>query len=103
VVKTFDLTDDEHRVFAFEVGNTLLTRRKVCKIVSDIDGVTVLREPKVFRLSQEDDETFCEFEVDGVTFEACEPFGDNSRYWIGPKNGKWSPQSDKVREAFVRA
>jgi len=46
------------------------------------------------------EEEFCEFEVDSEAFVAWEPFGDNSRYWIGPKDGKWNVQVDKVRAAF---
>ena len=31
-------------------------------------------------------EVHVKFEFDGVAFEAWEPFGDNSRIHIGPKN-----------------
>ncbi|GGA00902.1 hypothetical protein GCM10011408_22410 [Dyella caseinilytica] len=31
-----------------------------------------------------------------------EPFGDNSRYWIGPEPVHWCPQIDVVRHAFAK-
>lgn len=63
-----------------------------------IPEVRILRRPKLFSYMRE--EEFCEFEVDSEAFVAWEPFGDNSRYWIGPKDGKWNVQVDKVRAAF---
>jgi hypothetical protein len=60
------------------------------------------------RWSSEENEEFCEFEVDGVPFVAWEPWGDNSRFWVGPKakegqTPQWSPTVDRVRAAFRMA
>jgi hypothetical protein len=97
-MKIFDLVDAEGRVFAFEVPNGLLSRRGLARVVGTIAGVRVLQAPRLFSWSQE--ESFCEFEVDGQPFEAWEPFGDNSRYWIGPKPAQWCTQVELVRAAF---
>lgn len=98
LMKVHDLEDSEGRVDAFEVGNGLLTRNKAVKVVSAIPGVRVLRTPKIF----ESNEEFAEFELDGVLFKIWEPFGDNSRYWVGPEPAEWCEQIAIVREAFVQ-
>ena len=53
---------------------------------------------------------FCEFVLDGVLFEGEEPYGDNSRYWIGPsgtgiddKPLEYFPQIEVVLKAFELA
>jgi hypothetical protein len=100
-MKTYGLNDQEGRTFAFEVPSFLVGRRAVCRILRTIPGVRVVKEPQRWRLSAE--EEFCEFELEGVTFVASEPFGDNSRYWIGPKPPRWVAGTERVREAFTRA
>ena len=39
----------------------------------------------------------------GQRFLVEEPFGDNSRYWIGPEPPVWCEQIDVVRRAFLNA
>src|SRR5437879_1818550 len=95
-----DLTDKEGRVFAFEIENFRFSRKSVCKLVQSIPGARVLRSPKKF-LSWFREEVFCEFEVHGKKFGAWEPFGDNSRYWIGPEPPKWCVEVGLVREVFL--
>ena len=101
-MRTHDLKDGEGRVFAFEVDNCFLGRGGLCRLVARIPGCVVVRRPRRFRFAEDE---FCEFELDGVRFLAWEPFGDNSRYWVGPKSDgttppKWYPQIDRVRAAF---
>lgn len=100
-VKTYGVKDEEGRVVAFEVPNFLVGRRGVCRIVRTISGVRLIKEPRRWRLVADDE--FCEFEVEGVRFVAFEPFGDSSRYWIGPKPPGWVAGLERVREAFARA
>lgn len=98
-MKTYPLYDEEDRLFAFEIGNTIIGRRGVCGIVQSIPGAKLLRTPKFLSWWREAE--FCEFSLDGERFIAEEPFGDNSRYWVGPKPPRWLPQTEKVHEAFV--
>jgi len=72
-MKIHDLKGKEGRVFAFEVSNTLLTRRGVCKLVRSIPGARLLSGRKELR-----DDEFCAFEVQGQRFKAWEPFGGDS-------------------------
>jgi hypothetical protein len=64
-MKIHDLKDTEGRVFAFEVPNTLLTRREACKHVRSIPGARLLSGQKELR-----DEEFCLFELQGQRFKA---------------------------------
>lgn len=96
-----DVTDREGRAFAFEVDNSFCDRSRVCRIAASIPGATIVRRPRF--LSSLRVEVFCEFEIEGVRFLAWEPFGDNSRYWIGPEPARWVSQIAIVREAFLRA
>jgi hypothetical protein len=98
-MNAYDLKDESGRMFAFEVDVTLRGRRAVCSAIRAIPGVTVTKMPRLLSWLRE--ETFCEFEVGGVAFQALEPFGDSSRYWIGPKDSPcWHPEIEVVRQAF---
>ena len=97
-MKTYELLDTDGRVYAFEVNNSGLGRKGVCRVVETIPDATIIRRPKFLSWFRE--EVFCEFDVDGKTFVAWEPYGDNSRYWIGPEPPRWLPQTQSVRDAF---
>jgi hypothetical protein len=97
-MRTYELLDTNGRVYAFEVNNSGLGRRGVCRVVDTIPGAHIVRKPKIFSWFRE--EYFCEFEVEGKTFVAWEPYGDNSRFWIGPEPPRWLPQTQAVRDAF---
>jgi len=96
-----DIRDEDGRAFAFEVENTFLGRHGACRVVQRLPRARVVRSQGRFAWSNRDD--FCEFVLDGVTFVVEEPFGDNSRYWIGPMPPRYVPQIATVRDAFARA
>ena len=98
-MKVYDIRDPQDRIFAFEIENLGVGRRGVCRIVERIPGAKVTRRPKFLSWFREAE--FCEFTVDGESFAAEEPWGDNSRYWIGPKPPRWVAQAEKVRDAFA--
>ena len=105
-MKTYDIKDHDGRVFAFEVDNALLGRHAACRIARAIPGAQVVRQPRF--LSWWREEVFCEFLVGALKFEMSEPFGDNSRYWIGPAGddpADMRPTEEIVliRAAFARA
>ena len=97
-MKTYELVDEDGRLFAFEVNNAGLGRKGVCRVVETIPGAQINRRPKFLSWFRE--EVFCEFSVDEKTFVAWEPFGDNSRYWIGPEPTEALAQTQSVRDAF---
>lgn len=92
-MKVYDITDKDGNIFAFELGNFFLSRKRLSSFISRIPGV------KVVHTSFEKDE-FCEFELNGDVFSAEEPFGDNSRIWIGPKIKKSSLNLSAIRDFF---
>ena len=96
-----DLKDSQGRVFAFEVPNFVLGRSGAVAIVRSIPRVRLIRGP--VRWSWFREESFCEFKVDSRRFVIWEPFGDNSRYWVGPEPPAWCEEVDVVRRAFLRA
>ena len=98
-MRVYDLHDDDGRIFAFEVNNFLNWRLGIIRIIAKIPGARITWRPSLSWFSPE---VFCRFEIDGIEFEAWEPFGDNSRYWIGPNPARWVPQIDMVRDSFVR-
>jgi hypothetical protein len=75
-MRTHPVRNEEGRLFAFEISS-LLGRRFASRIAATVPGVRVLA-------SNLRSDAFCEFEVAGETFIIEEPFGDNSRYWVGP-------------------
>lgn len=97
-MKTYDLTDDEGRLLAFEVSNAFLSRKTACRIAQQIPDAILVRGPRI--CASEDE--FCEFEFEGVRFVLWEPWGDNNRYWIGPKPERWVPQTARVLEEFAK-
>lgn len=98
-MRVYELKDENGRVFAFEIDVPLRGRRGVCSIVRRIAGAKLTRTPCFLSWFREED--FCEFEIGDVKFHAFEPFGDNSRYWIGPKDAPtWHPEIEVVLQAF---
>jgi len=99
-MKTSEIRNDEGRLIGFSVSNVLLSRHRVPKIVTSIPGARIRRKQRRFVLSAPDD--FCEFEVEGKTFLAIEPFGDNSCFWLVTEPPEDCPQIAKVRDAFAK-
>ena len=98
-MKTYPIHDSEQRLCAFEVPNFSIGRRAVCRVLRRIPGLTLTREPRLFSWLRED--VFCEFELGGATYVVEEPFGDNSRYWVGPEPVQWLPQTEQVHRVFL--
>ena len=98
-MRIYDQQDAEGRVISFEISNLLISRSGVCAVAETVPGALVIERPRPFMRTADDE--FCEFEVDGQRFKAWEPFGDNSRYWIGPVPTRWCPQTEAVRAAFA--
>ena len=96
-MRTYDLTDQQGRVFAFEIDNVWMDRASVAAVVRTIPGARL----KELHVSWFGPDEFCEFEVGGITFVAWEPYGDNSRYWIGPRPPEFSEHTATIRAAFA--
>lgn len=95
---TNPLFDSEGNLIAFEIDNTFVTPRRVIKVIDSIDEAEIVLKRRALPFRRVG--TFCEFLLDGTKFLAEEPFGDNSRYWIGPENDDESRNIEKLYTAF---
>ena len=82
-MRTFEIhSDDEGYFVAFEIENAYVRPSKVREILSTVDGV---QSVAVGNPSGESRDIRVTFDYEGIEFIVWEPYGDNSRYWIGPK------------------
>ena len=98
-MRTYPLTDQTGAIFAFEVPNAFLSPRAVSRLVRSNLGAIVTAGPYGFWSTSE---IRLRFRYAGTEFEISEPFGDNSRYWVGPAGAKPSrvPAIDQLLDAF---
>jgi len=89
---------DQHRPYAFEVSSRWSVFRPLVRFLASVPGVTeVGRGGNWFS----GDENRAYFLFHGVPFVVWEPWGDNSRYWIGPADTKAAaPDLDPLMQAF---
>lgn len=86
------------RVLAFEIDNIYVSNSNVACTLSKVDGVAEVRVRKLFSKWEEIHIWFKYMNHDCVVWE---PFGDNSRFWIGSKNLKETTlDMSKVETAF---
>ena len=95
-MRIHDLSTAEGASRAFEVSNLLLSRARACKIVETIPGAIITKRSRLFR----DNDEFCAFKIGLDEFVIEEPFGDNSRYWVGTKDAGRSESLSLIRRAF---
>lgn len=81
-MNTFEIhSDDDGYFVAFEIENAYIRPKKVGEILSAVGGVTDVTVGK----SSESRDIRVAFNYLGIEYIVWEPYGDNSRYWIGPK------------------
>lgn len=82
---TYPIVDPKKgaRPFAFEIENAYVSRRTVARLLRELDGVTDVGLGGRFGSSND---VRVEFKYRNRDYVVLEPFGDNSRYWIGPKD-----------------
>jgi hypothetical protein len=84
-MKTYPVIQDGSDPFAFEIDHVYLSRRTIARLLEKIEGVTEVHLGGRFGSP---DDVRIEFKCQGHDFIVMEPFGGNSRYWVGPKGGK---------------
>jgi hypothetical protein len=99
-LRTYPLTDDSGAIYAFEVGNAFLSPREIARLVKSSLGASITAGPQGFASA---DDMRLRFHYAGTEFEVFEPFGDNSRYWVGPAGEKpiRVPEIDKLHNIFL--
>ncbi|MDP1696695.1 MAG: hypothetical protein Q8L45_02745 [Xanthomonadaceae bacterium] len=83
-MKTYPSIDEKTgSVFAFEIEHVYLSNAAVARILSKISDVSDVRVRTLFSKWQG---IHIWFNHQGSDFVVFEPYGDSSRYWIGPKD-----------------
>jgi len=80
-MRTYPIKDETGRLFALEVDVVFCGVRDLVKVIATAEGVT---DAKAGRPSSGERDVRATFRYQGDEFAVVEPFGDNSRYWIGP-------------------
>ena len=101
-MRTYPLRTKSGEIYAFEVDNTLLSAARIGRIVRESLGAQVTSGPNTFFARTDVRLTF---KLKEKSFQVWEPYGDNSRYWIGPDNAESDrlPEIDIIREAIEKA
>ncbi len=82
-MKTYPLLNDADQMTGFEISSLFFpSSASVSRFFEKCPGVQVTRRRKLF---ESGNEVHAELEFEGGTLIVWEPFGDNSRFWIGPK------------------
>lgn len=96
-MKTYRLLRQDGFPYAFEVANVYVGPRRVVEILTGIQGVSDIRLGKAFDKSSD---TRVRFKFRGHEFVVWEPYGDNSRYWIGPEQDNENLDISLLEQAF---
>lgn len=94
-MKIFDGFNDVGELIYFEVSKVLLSRKRAIKIIKSIPETKDIKENL-----RED--VFCYFKLGGREFQIWEPFGDNSRFYVGEEESKYSYQLVALKEKFEK-
>lgn len=100
-MKVYPYFDNAGNLISFEVPNWKVSRNRAVRIVAGVNGVEIIRGPKKL-FSWLSEAVFCEFIIQGNSYEIEEPFGDNSRYLISSVSNP-APELKQVLEAFKTA
>lgn len=97
-LKTYEILKNE-KLFAFEIESIYISSRKMESILKANPLITITKKRAMFR----EGENLFEFSLSGESFVVWEPFGDSSRYWIGPKDEDLQPYEIKELETLFKS
>lgn len=99
-MRTYPILARSGQMFAFEIENAGVSRRYLRRVLRGIDGVSSVR---VVSLFDDSPDVRVQFVFRGRECMVWEPFGDNSRYWIGPEEPEAGPFDISSIESAVRS
>ena len=82
-MRTYPALETSGRLIAFEIPN-LAMAGVVARVLRTADGVADIRVRRMFGPFHQD--VHIRFRYRGVEHVVVEPWGDNSRLWIGPED-----------------
>jgi hypothetical protein len=97
-MKVWPLHNERGEIIAFEIPHRFLSSRSVARYFSGIPGVTVTFVRRMFQFGED---VHARFEYSGRRFVVWEPWGDNSRLWVGPD--EQDPQRHDSIDALIAA
>lgn len=100
-MKVYKLNRDGEEAFGFEVDNAYICPGRIATLLRKVNGVSGIELRKPFSFSSD---VHLKFKYHGEPFMVWEPYGDSSRYWIGPEYESESEavNVDVLIEAFER-
>lgn len=98
-MKTYDVLRANGGVHGFEIDSPYITVNQSASVLKRIAGVSDVRVRKAF---SEFEDVHIRFTFRNVECVIWEPFGDNSRYWIGPEKPEIQVDVSALREGFER-
>jgi hypothetical protein len=98
-MRTWPITDEGGTVTAFEVSMIRIGLCEIERILRANPEVSQLSRRRIFSPS----EVHITFSYREAEYVVWEPFGDNSRYWIGPKDKPAQPHDVGELEGTFRA
>lgn len=100
-MKTFPaVTSPDGRLIAFEVENAYVGPSTVAQLLRLVEGVSDVVRRRPFSRSSD---VHVRFKHGGHPCIVWEPYGDNSRYWVGPESPETFPEDMRdVEGAFER-
>lgn len=76
-------TSPDGRPVAFEVENAYIGSAAVARLLQTAEGASEVKRRRIF---SGDGDVHVRFKYRGHPCIVWEPYGDNSRYWIGPED-----------------
>lgn len=76
-------TSPDGRLIAFEIDNAYIGPAAVARLLGQASSVSDVKRRRLF---SGDGDVHVRFKHQGQPCIVWEPYGDNSRYWIGPEN-----------------
>lgn len=81
-MKTYTLKNDDGEITGFEIPNSFISSKSIARFIEKATGSEIISVRKMFSPS----DVHVNFVYENIEFEVCEPFGDNSRLWVYPKD-----------------
>jgi hypothetical protein len=99
-MRTFPAARKQAHPLAFEIENVYASPRAIARVLTGVDGVSDVNLGGRFGSSND---IRVQFKYRDRDYVVWEPYGDNSRYWIGPKNlDDASVDIAQLEDAFKR-
>jgi hypothetical protein len=81
-MKTHPLfSSDRRRKFAFEIERAYIASAAIARLLSQVESVTDIQRRKMFSAIAD---VHLSFNYKSQPYIVWEPYGDRSRYWVGP-------------------